>query len=781
MERTTATQATQVQDLATTTSIPADKQLVLSLVSGMTLCIGVIFVVSMYLIIFAVKNRRKTDHKRVHSGMPACIYSPLRTKCKNTPDFAKIVSMDTCDIAPEEKDKSWTANIEHGQFTSEKRTIDSKYARNTISSGTPTTTERNDKTEKCVNLGTVTNVVVQDTIVSHIDENTQMENDESFLTTRHSITTHIRKDTKTDGYTTCLADENSKCSTSDTARELCIGPIQHDDNKENMILPVQVNEKFKEAIFDHNGGHLTLENYGISLFVPPGAIENGVSQAVSIELSYDKEHMPHLLAGEAVISPVVICRPKGLIFKESVILSYPHCGSGQHKIKHLVSDTDHSEPVYYRDSSNDKDSISLVMGGMCLRVIDHFTLYASVAEGLVTKAFMIFADLRNKDGITLRIWIMNNTEDALKEVTNNHEFRKKGTELFGPKPYTIDSTSGDVQIEFKGVVDGWSTPNTLKVPLKRLLEHPIDHEQIIISRKECLSAQSDIVSMMVCAYQLQNSNAESVNMPIYIDVSQGSQAKMERRSNYGTCTGTTEPLPAALPLGLCQRICLHMDPTLESGSDWRRLAEEIGLEMPDIQLLEENKVGKSPTGKLLNIWQSKRKGVEIKYFQELRYLFHKIERYDVARYISKFIGVFEKDGLEAADQAIAPSSESQMVLAEIEYNDMKKHVMHAQGDGQWEENVTQSRCQPYSNDKLSDDDDESPEEFWTDKSCHQVQSQDSFTEEKLALISQKDGDNEKNVTGLCRDSEVASEESNLLRSDSGYYSKSEVNGNEHES
>ncbi|XP_070548984.1 uncharacterized protein [Ptychodera flava] len=77
------------------------------------------------------------------------------------------------------------------------------------------------------------------------------------------------------------------------------------------------------GIFDSRGGFLFIQDTGVELFIPPGAIEQGKQQEVSIQLDRRPQNAPALGQGECLVSPVVMCKPSGLNFKVAVVLSFP--------------------------------------------------------------------------------------------------------------------------------------------------------------------------------------------------------------------------------------------------------------------------------------------------------------------------------------------------------------------------------------------------------------------------------------------------------------------------
>lgn len=90
-------------------------------------------------------------------------------------------------------------------------------------------------------------------------------------------------------------------------------------------LPDTINSKLCAwGRFSEKGGRLTIQDTGVSLYVPKMAIPEGTSQLIYIGLMNRKGLYPELDEGHAVLSPAVICGPDGLKFDKPVHITVPH-------------------------------------------------------------------------------------------------------------------------------------------------------------------------------------------------------------------------------------------------------------------------------------------------------------------------------------------------------------------------------------------------------------------------------------------------------------------------
>lgn len=76
--------------------------------------------------------------------------------------------------------------------------------------------------------------------------------------------------------------------------------------------------------FTEKGGRLTIEETGVSLYIPPNALPEQTSQDIYIGLMNSKGNYPNLSNHQALLTPVVVCGPDGLAFEKPVFLTVPH-------------------------------------------------------------------------------------------------------------------------------------------------------------------------------------------------------------------------------------------------------------------------------------------------------------------------------------------------------------------------------------------------------------------------------------------------------------------------
>ena len=86
-------------------------------------------------------------------------------------------------------------------------------------------------------------------------------------------------------------------------------------------------DKFNFAEVGDNGATIQVGGDDVQIEVPQGALPEGNKEVVTMRLL---DHSPPdvpVEEGEVQVSPAVKCTPSGLVFKQAVKLTIPHCGN----------------------------------------------------------------------------------------------------------------------------------------------------------------------------------------------------------------------------------------------------------------------------------------------------------------------------------------------------------------------------------------------------------------------------------------------------------------------
>lgn len=134
----------------------------------------------------------------------------------------------------------------------------------------------------------------------------------------------------------------------------------------------------------HKGDVLYLDNMGISLHVPEGAIEPGKTQLIVLVLNWDLTDNPSMLKEESLVSPVVYVGPHGVKLNKPCTLIFRHCAFDPRQIRVMRSETEINQSKSW-ETMCDRDDVT---GSCCLTPdecqlqIDSFTLFTCIQAPL---------------------------------------------------------------------------------------------------------------------------------------------------------------------------------------------------------------------------------------------------------------------------------------------------------------------------------------------------------------------------------------------------------------
>ena len=227
-------------------------------------------------------------------------------------------------------------------------------------------------------------------------------------------------------------------------------------------------DNFTVASVSHTGARLSLPGWGVSLLLPPGALDNGFVEEVF--LAVVPIPAPPLSDQQTMLSPVVLAGPPRLTLNKSAVLSLSHCaGAGgdqerwEGEVMHTHSMVTHcaweqvaslgqetvTSPVF---ASLDLDSCHVLTP-----FLGHFCLTGKQKQGLETPAVRHFKivscgqlNSNNSPGCSsgsvfvISVFIVPDTPGSVESVVKMTE--KSGSQLLTkPKHLSVQSNNCDLQ------------------------------------------------------------------------------------------------------------------------------------------------------------------------------------------------------------------------------------------------------------------------------------------------------------------------------------------------
>ncbi|EPY76636.1 unc-5 C-like protein [Camelus ferus] len=413
---------------------------------------------------------------------------------------------------------------------------------------------------------------------------------------------------------------------------------------------------FSAREVDHRGGCLMLQDTGISLLIPPGAVSVGRQERVSLILVWDLSDAPSL------------SRAQGLQPSHARTYSSNTTLLDAKAWKPLGRPGDHTS----RDE--------------CRILLSHFSLYTCVLEAPVGREARKWLQLAvfcsplapGQSHLQLRVYFLNNTPCALQWAVTNEQ--PHGGRLRGPcQLFDFTGAQGDQCLKLKYISEGWENVDDSSCQLVPHLH--IWHgkcpfrsfcfrrkagkgpRQIFAVRKPGWPAQllqissltvgslllscspprglflSHLLHLLFAASENEDCSALTneiiVTMHTFQDGLETKYMEILRfqaseEESWTAPPPVTQPPPCnRLPPELFERLQMLLEPNSITGNDWRRLASHLGLCGMKIRFLS---CQRSPAAAILELFEEQNGSL-----QELHYLMTIMERLDCASVIQSYL------------------------------------------------------------------------------------------------------------------------------------------------
>ncbi|XP_004379486.1 UNC5C-like protein [Trichechus manatus latirostris] len=390
---------------------------------------------------------------------------------------------------------------------------------------------------------------------------------------------------------------------------------------------------FSAREVDHRGGCLMLQDTGISLLIPPGAVAVGRQERVSLVLVWDLSDAPSLSRAQALVSPVVACGPHGASFLKPCTLTFKHCAQQPSHARTYSSNTTLLDAKAWRPlgrpgayTSRDECSIHL----------SHFSLYTCVLEapaGRVARKWLQLAVFCSplapgQSHLQLRVYFLNNTPCALQWALTNEQ--PHGGRLRGPcQLFDFTGARGDQCLKLKYISEGWENVDDSScqlIPHLHIWHGKCPFRSFCFRRKgineseDCSALTNEIIVTM---HTFQD-GLETKYMEIL-------RFQASEEESWAAPPPVSQPPPCnRLPPELFEQLQMLLEPNSITGNDWRRLASHLGLCGMKIRFLSCQR--SSPAAAILELFEEQNGSLK-----ELHYLMTVMDRLDCASAIQSYL------------------------------------------------------------------------------------------------------------------------------------------------
>lgn len=285
----------------------------------------------------------------------------------------------------------------------------------------------------------------------------------------------------------------------------------------------------------HEGGTLILDNMGIFLKIPEGAVDFGQWKLVGLVLNWDLTDNPQMSPQQSLVSPVVFVGPNGLKLNKECILSFRHCAFDPRHIRVMRSETDLYQEKDWKAvcDKSEKDSRYYCTADEVQIKINSFNMYTCIqqpVDNIAGKKWLqiaVFAcPLRREiKHHQIRVYFLNKTPCALQWAIQN-EANFSGKLVCPEKVFLFDGGELDMFAITRYISKGWlaiDDNSVEKVSFLTIWHGHCPHVSICYKRDPCQESDSssgDLATELSLNLFTYQTNRQDDGEKIFIQVAE---------------------------------------------------------------------------------------------------------------------------------------------------------------------------------------------------------------------------------------------------------------------
>ncbi|KAJ8286919.1 hypothetical protein GJAV_G00044890 [Gymnothorax javanicus] len=425
------------------------------------------------------------------------------------------------------------------------------------------------------------------------------------------------------------AEYHVKAHPETLPRGLCHGNYGIMESEEKSILtPNSLNKPSKLpvkmfGVFGHAGGRLVVPNTGVSLLVPPGAINEDTTWEMYVVINQEdcrpgikcrgrvQSNRPQTNeGGEILLSPAVSYGPPGLDLSCPVAMTIAHCAevnteNWSIRLKRLTRKSKWEDVMSVEEETT---SCYCLMDSQCCHLLlEHPGCYALFGEPFTDAAekrirLTVFGSTgASSMDYTLRVYCVDDTPTAYQGVIAMEKGRG-GQLLEEQKTLLFKANYCSLQISIQDIPQFlWNIK-----PFTTCQE--FSFSQVWRSNQKPLH----------CAFSLERYSPTTKQLSCRIRVRQleGQEQMLqvcsciaEREKEFvpfisqmdGSVSSLHGPNAFKIPFSIRQRICTTFDNVNAKGKDWQLLAQKLHIDRNQSYFAQQ----RSPSAVILNLWEAR--------------------------------------------------------------------------------------------------------------------------------------------------------------------------------
>ncbi|XP_029652297.2 netrin receptor UNC5C [Octopus sinensis] len=393
--------------------------------------------------------------------------------------------------------------------------------------------------------------------------------------------------------------------------------------------------------FTHTGGRLCLNESGVSLTVPEGAICKGDSEEVFLAVCRDDKDRPKLTDKQTILSPVILCGPTSVLLKKPVVISFQHCANmrqGAWILSVYNCDTPIDEASYWTklvtlgQETINTPIYTQLDPNHCHIMTEQLHRYTLIGEsvpgGRAIKILRLVAfapAMPPSMDYSIRVYVVEDTQDALEGVIQVE--RKLGGRLLDkPKQIPFQDGGNNLCLTIEELSSGWRSKlaaNYQEIPFRHIWsgnqnnlhcsfslelldrsQHKISckiqvYQKAILSNRQLLHVFTNLKDITTSS----NSNETSTLKSPRQTASTTAITDLHKPRHVTTAIYATDPQQRAFrfPAHIRNQLCLLLNSPNARGNDWRMLAQALTVD----RYINYFATKQSPTEHILDLWEAR--------------------------------------------------------------------------------------------------------------------------------------------------------------------------------
>ncbi|XP_066275405.1 uncharacterized protein [Branchiostoma lanceolatum] len=389
------------------------------------------------------------------------------------------------------------------------------------------------------------------------------------------------------------------------AQERLDASVKNSSGKYNVV-----SSNFAAGVFDERGGHLSILEKGVSLFIPPGAVAGGPTKVYIYLESVDVHQDENLPEGQAMMSSTLYCGPPGTKFNDDVVFTLPYQGSGcdaMWDVLPVQTQTAVGTPPNWRPFTDDDQAMHFLNNGFCTYFVNHFTGFgvvgdASRSEGSKVKIFRFGAfatpiEMRGRNRrVRVRCWEGKKSE--LERVLQLEKSEHSGKLIDAHRPLPLREGKGDIWMMATDTSSDWQLRGCSEQSIPEILLWMEEDEPMDSSCTFEFRETNETPNQFGCTVKIYQEETPKTLVRLNIsDFQEPQQDSSFEPTNGNEPSNMTflrlqpelQPIKqdgALLTPSAHRRICAVLDVSNPLGNDWRAFAEKLGLPFDTICWVE---------------------------------------------------------------------------------------------------------------------------------------------------------------------------------------------------